>query len=316
MKEGSWSLKGPYTNGVTASDDNPVAATAMALLAFQGAGNTHQSGKYQLNVTKGWDWLLEEQDSDGNFFHEGPFNHRFYTNGQCTIAVCELLAMTRDEKLRNPAQRAVAYLLNSQSSEGGWKYSPQGRSDVSVTGWIVMALQSARMAGIEVPQDHFRRVERFLDKIGKNGGSHYPYEPGKEVTVAMTAEALLCRQYLGWPRHDKRLIEGVEWITHPENLVEFKTGKRDAYYWYYATQVAHHMEGEYWKAWNGIMRQQVPQNQVRSGKELGSWDPKLPVPDQWGDYGGRLYVTCLSIYMLEVYYRHLPLYSNVFALAP
>ena len=35
-------------------------------------------------------------------------------------------------------------------------------------------------------------------------------------------------------------------------------------------------------------------------------------PDEhghWGQFGGRLYVTCLSTYILEVYYRHLPLYD-------
>ena len=33
------------------------------------------------------------------------------------------------------------------------------------------------------------------------------------------------------------------------------------------------------------------------------------IADQWGQHGGRLYTTCLSIYMLEVYYRHLPIYN-------
>ncbi|MBC7353609.1 MAG: terpene cyclase/mutase family protein, partial [Thermogutta sp.] len=153
-KDGSWSLVGPYTNG--AQDENPEAATAMALLAFQGAGVTHKRGKFRENVARGWDWLLQQQDADGNFFHEGAFNHRFYTQGQCTIALCEIYGMTRDDRFREPALRAVDYLIRAQSSEGGWRYSPNADSDVSVTGWIVMALQSARMAGLEVPADVFR----------------------------------------------------------------------------------------------------------------------------------------------------------------
>ena len=28
--------------------------------------------------------------------------------------------------------------------------------------------------------------------------------------------------------------------------------------------------------------------------------------------GGRLYVTCLRTYMLEVYYRHLPIYGEIY----
>jgi hypothetical protein len=310
QRNGSWSLAGPYSNGAT--DENETAATAMALLAFQGAGNTHKKGKFKANVAKGWEWLLGEQDGDGNFFHEGPFNHRFYTQGQCAIAMCELYGMTKEEVFREPAERAIQYCLRSQSSEGGWRYSPQSDSDTSVTGWIVMALQSARMAGLEVPDDHFRRVERFLDRVSVDDGTRYCYQRGKEATRVMTAEALLCRQYLGWPRDDPRLIDGMEWITSPANLIRFENTQRDVYYWYYATQVAHHMEGEYWKRWNGVMRQVIPEQQVKTGREAGSWDPIRPVPDEWEAYGGRLYVTCLSIYMLEVYYRHLPIYSNVY----
>jgi hypothetical protein len=55
------------------------------------------------------------------------------------------------------------------------------------------------------------------------------------------------------------------------------------------------------------MREEVPRNQVKTGPERGSWNP---ADDRWGNHGGRLFVTCLSIYMLEVYYRHLPLYKH------
>ncbi len=307
-KDGSWSLIGPYSNG--AVNENEVAATAMALLAFQGDNHTHQKGKYKTNVARGWSWLLSEQDADGNFFHEGPFHHRFYTNAQCAIALCELYGMTKDEKFREPAERAIDYLLRSQSSEGGWRYSPQADSDVSVTGWVVMALQSARMAYLAVPEDNLRRVERFLDKVALDGGRRYPYQRGREATAVMTAEALLCRQYLGWRRDDARLVDGVRYLTQPENLIDY--GSPNVYYWYYATQVCHHMEGQYWDRWNEVMRQAVPEQQVKNGREAGSWDPLNPRPDAWEDHGGRLYVTCLSIYMLEVYYRHLPIYSKVY----
>jgi len=316
--DGSWSLQGPYRDG--AINENEVTATAMALLAFQGAGNTHKKGAFQENVAKGWKWLLQEQDADGNFFHEGGFNHRFYTNGQCTIALCELYGMTKDERFKEPAERAIDYLLKSQSSEGGWRYSAQADSDVSVTGWVLMALQSARMAYLPVPEEKLRRVERFLDKVALDGGTRYPYQRGKEATKVMTAEALLCRQYLGWARDDERLIDGVRYITQPENLVDYERDP-NVYYWYYATQVCHHMEGEYWKKWNAVMRQEVPEHQVKSGRDAGSWDPGRSdrgAPDgymwhtAYTPHGGRLYVTCLSIYMLEVYYRHLPIYSKVY----
>ena len=314
QRNGSWSLTGPYSDGVSRDLDNQAAATAMALLAFQGAGNTHQEGKFKRNVTKGWRWLLKQEDANGCFFQNGGFNHRFYTQGQCAIAICELYGMSKDPKYKEPAQRAIDYCLRSQSPEGGWRYSPNTDSDVSVTGWIVMALQSARMADLEVPDESLLKVEKYLDGIAQDNGARYPYQRGGDVRVSMTAEALLMRQYLGWRRDDPRLISGVDWITLPENLINFKND-RNVYYWYYATQVAHHMEGSHWKRWNKVMRQILPEQQVSRGKESGSWDPNKPSEDQWANHGGRLYVTCLSIYMLEVYYRHMPIYSKVYSRA-
>ena len=309
--DGSWSLAGPYGGGVPQGFDNEASATAMALLAFQGAGNTPQAGRFKSNVARGWKWLLRQQGADGCFFQTGGFNHRFYTQGQCAIAVCELYGMTKDAQYKGPAQYAIDYCLRSQSPEGGWRYTPNMDSDVSVTGWVVMALQSARMAGLRLPEENLRKVDRYLDSVAQHDGARYPYQRGGDVRRSMTAEALLMREYLGWKRDDPRLKDGMAWITSPENLIDF-TNNRDVYYWYYATQAAHHIEGDYWKRWNAVMRQIMPEQQVPRGREAGSWDPNRPSADQWANHGGRLYVTCLSIYMLEVYYRHLPIYTSVY----
>jgi len=67
------------------------------------------------------------------------------------------------------------------------------------------------------------------------------------------------------------------------------------------------MGGDDWDRWNNIMRQRIPEAQTKEGRERGSWEPG---GDRWGHHGGRLYTTCLSIFMLEVYYRHLPIYKH------
>ncbi|MDA7980542.1 MAG: terpene cyclase/mutase family protein [Pirellulales bacterium] len=310
-RDGSWSLRGPFSKGVTGADSEP-AATAMALLAFQGNGNTHTKGKFKQQVADGIQWLLEYQDQSGAF----PIASRhdqFYTQGLCTIALCELYGMTHDSALRAPAKAAVDFCVRTQANSGGWRYGMvNGRSqetDLSVTGWIVMGLQSARMAGLDVPEDTLDNVSRYLNGNSEDfGGRRYAYLSNDSYTPAMTAEGLLCRQYLGWPRSDDRLQDGVKYLVSRRNLPSWARGKRNVYHWYYATQVIHHMEGDSWTTWNGVMRDLLVDHQILSGKEAGSWDP---AGDQWGSSGGRLYVTCLSVYILEVYYRHLPLYSNV-----
>src|SRR5262245_22973795 len=101
----------------------------------------------------------------------------------------------------------------------------------------------------------------------------------------MTAEALLCRQYLGWQRDDSRLVEGVRKIL--DNPI--KWDEPNFYYWYYATQVLHHMGGDEWDKWNKVMREQLPKNQIKAGRDRGSWSPE---GDPYGSKGGRLYSTC------------------------
>jgi hypothetical protein len=84
------------------------------------------------------------------------------------------------------------------------------------------------------------------------------------------------------------------------------------YYYYYATQVMHHLGGDNWKEWNKKMRDALVKEQDQ-GKNAaykhqeGSWSPEA---DPHGGIGGRLMITSLSILTLEVYYRHLPLYRR------
>lgn len=332
--DGMWSLSGSgedvrdpkaaYRNGSKYPDgprENKCAATAMAMLAFQGVGQTHLQGPnedYQETMKRAVKGLLSWQDVHGGFTQKmNPKdkrhllgNHKFYTHALCAFALCELYAMTEDKALRGPAQQSINFLVGRQHQYGGWRYGinkkgPQGgsnSSDLSVTGWVMMAMQSARMGRLHVPQGTLDRISHFLDRVS-HGGSQYAYGPKKSPTMAMTAEGLLCRQFLGWDRDNEKLLQGAKILSKHPIGSEHKDD--ESYYWYYATQVMHNMEGRYWERWNAIMSKKLPAAQIKGGPLTGSWSPKGVYDKQ----GGRLYVTCMRIYMLEVYYRHLPVYS-------
>ena len=120
----------------------------------------------------------------------------------------------------------------------------------------------------------------------------------------MTAEALLCRQYLGWEHKDQRLLEGVTWLVGNPSIsatTTFTTGTTPP-------RLPITWRANCGSSGTGIMREEVPAQQIRAGEEAGSWNPD---GDRWERYGGRLYTTCLCTYMLEVYYRHLPIYAQV-----
>lgn len=317
--DGSWSLTGPYADGISKAraDDNPIAATTMALLAFQGFGVTpHERDQafapFLKATTLGWSWLLKQQGDDGCFSREGVggYTHRFYVHGMATTALCELYGMSGREEYWQPAQAAVDYCIHTQDKSGGWRYyaEPDRReSDCSVTGWVLQALQAARAAGLSVPRQTLERIGHFYDTVSREDGSRYVYQnkKGEAASPAMTAKGLLGRELLGWKRDDPRLLRGLDWLLEPENRIRFDAAKyRDCYYWYHATQAFYLHGGERWEQWNETMRTELPRHQERQGKEAGSWSPYRPVPDCWGAASaGRLFTTCLSIYMLEIYYN-------------
>lgn len=301
-KNGSWSMLGPYRDGALSRND--TAATAMALLAFLGDGHTHQKGEYKEVVEKGMKFLVGRQDRSGFFARDARDHEKMYAQAQATIAICELYAMTKDSWLRQQAQLALDFAQDAQSPEGGWRYEPKFDSDTSVTGWFVMALESGRAAGLEVNISVLTRVNNYLDTASSFDDAAYGYQARGLPSPAMTAEGLLCRQYISWTREHPPLRRGIDALLLD---APFSMSDRDVYYWYYATQVLHHYGGEPWQKWNSKMRVDLPAAQVKSGKEAGSWAPQM---DRWGRNSGRLFTTCLSIYCLEVYYRHMPLYAN------
>jgi hypothetical protein len=253
-------------------------------------------------------------------FAGGSQNVWLYSHGIAAIALCEAFGMTRDEKLRRPAQRSLDFIIAAQHPGlGGWRYAPRAESDTSVSGWQMMALKSGELAGLRVPPAAYGGVAKWLDSAqARDDPSKYSYLPAsphahhRQPSRTMTAEALLMRLYLGWNRSNPSLVRGADYLRqHLPQMGRREAFARDAYYWYYATQVMFQMQGEHWKAWNDQLRPLLVDTQVQQGPLAGSWDPRSPVPDRWGDAGGRLYVTAMHLLMLEVYYRHLPLYQTL-----
>jgi hypothetical protein len=280
-----------------------TAATAMALLPFLGAGHTHTHGDYRDSVRKGLDWLVREQRPSGDLRGEG--NGQMYAHGQAAIVLCEAFAMTRDEELRVPAQMSLDFIVKAQHPAGGWRYYPGQPGDTSLVGWQLMALRSGQMGYLLVPQETLDLAGEFLDSTQTDdSGGRYSYQPGGNTSHVMSAEALLCRQYAGWGPYHPGLAEGCRWLLaeHPP-----RRQRADIYYWYYATQVMHHVGGETWERWNSQLRDLLVEMQETKGHQAGSWDPAGPFSDR----GGRLYMTALAVCTLEVYYRHLPLYRTI-----
>jgi hypothetical protein len=314
--DGSWSIQ-QYTQrcidktctgpGTVSAD---AGATAMGLLPFLAAGQTHKSkGPYKEHIARAISWLLKQQQPDGNLAK--GVRQMMYSHGLATIALAESYGMSGDKQVGQAVQRAIDFIVAAQNhSDGGWRYNPGDAGDTSVVGWQLMALKSAHMAGLTFGGHTFMQTSKWLDSVAVNDGTEYSYQPGVGPANTMTSVGLLCRQYLGAHRDNPMLVGGTKYLM--AHLPDERSP--NIYYWYYATQVLHNMSGKDWETWNSKMRDLLVRAQVHENTcAKGSWNP---AGDAWGRHGGRLMVTSLSTLTLEIYYRYLPLFKPDVAPVP
>jgi Prenyltransferase and squalene oxidase repeat len=181
-KDGSWA----------AWRDAPVAdrttSTAVALLAFLGAGHSHSHGDHAKVVKAGPGYLQKAQDRKTGRFAESPVAHAL-----ATLALTECYALTADAALRRPAQKAADAVVAGQGAKGGWPAKAGGAADPGATTWSVVALRNAQMAGLKVPRPTLRQAERYFDSL-----------PAKQPREA-AAMAAYCRLLLGATPRDAKL---------------------------------------------------------------------------------------------------------------
>lgn len=323
LPDGGWNFDHTLKGG-DCSRKNPGrmtdarnAATAMALLPFLGAGNTHLNGEYKETVKRGLQFLLTRArvNTNGMSFYE-PTSGTMYSHGLCSIVFCEAFAMTNDKELGNAAQGCLRFIEWFQDPRGGgWRYDPQQPGDTSIVGWQLMALKSGKQSGLTIRKDTWKLAAKYLDYVSTDYGAFYGYtEPPYENSYrerAPTAIGLLCRMYLGWDREHAGLKKGVNWLSEEGPVLSSTRNEEgvNMYHNYYATQVMKQFGGPEWDRWNNTMRDFLVKSIDRNGNEKGSWFFDSG-NDLGTDTGGRLYYTSLCCMTLEVYYRYMPLYDE------
>ena len=254
------------------------------------------------------EYLIRIQAPDGNLGGQAATFEFMYCHAMAACALSEAYGMTRDSRLREPVRRAVGYTVRAQDPVGGgWRYKPGDAGDTSQLGWQLMALKSAELAGIPIPDTTRQGVIRYLQSVSSGTyGGRAAYRPSEQPSRSMTAESLFCWQLLGLPRQHPAGGEAADYVLE-ETPGE---GTYNLYYWYYATLSMYQLHDAHWQRWNDALRAALLSRQVhQKGPLAGSWDTS----DLWGSYGGRVYTTALATLTLEVYYRFLPLYVDVAA---
>ena len=305
--DGRWDLDGFKTlrecggPGDLAGED--VGVTALALLAYLGAGYTHLDGQHKDTVRKGLDWLLSCEKEDGDIRGAG----RMYGQAIAATALCESYSLTGDQRLLLPTQRTIQFIVQAQTPNAGWRYEPRTDSDTSVTGWQILALKSAQIADIPVPGQTLAWTREWLDKVreGEQGGL-YAYKPGHAVTPVMTAEGWFCQLFMGERERARGQSESIACVMKALPAWDPEHRSVHLYYWYYTTLSLYLSGAREFEPWNAALTRAILDGRRKAGPAAGSWDPVC----QLGPRGGRIYSTATAALCLEVYYRFLPLYKQ------
>ncbi|MBI4880202.1 MAG: hypothetical protein HY812_11175 [Planctomycetes bacterium] len=297
-----------------------VGVTGLALLAFLGAGHTPSRGAKSDVVRSGLKYLVSVQDPESGCCGAVNSHQQFlYDHAVATLALCEGYGLSSWPMLREPAQRGVDFIQAARNPYQAWRYAfpPDGGNDLSVTGWMVMALKSAQDFGLRVEPAALDGARLFIDQVTDEStwragylarGSYSAREPGLNArwpetqTEALTAVAMLCRVFLGEdPENSPALRGGADLLLKQLPLWSEQEGTIDYYYWYYGSYAMWQMGGRDWERWEREMIEAVVKTQRRGSDEDGSWDPQY---DPWGHRGGRVYSTALMTLCLEVFYRY------------
>jgi squalene cyclase len=302
---------------------NP-AITALAVMAFLSAGHVPGEGPYGDTVERGVRWVLQAQRDSGLIASDG--GHEMYHHGICTLMLAEVAGMTDGrlgDEVRRRLEKAVAVILKAQRTtgidRGGWRYrvAPVDGSDISVTGWQIMALRAAKNLGCDVPPEVIDRAVEYLKRCYDPESHGYRYTPRSGPTVPCTGTSILGLELCGKERHHsvEALRAGAYLLRNPPRW----DTPHFFYSVYYCSQAMFQLGGikrpaagegaatvsgvdNYWKAFRPHLHEVLLTHQ----KENGSW--------VGGDFDGRAYgpnyCTAMSVLALTVEYRYLPIYQR------
>ncbi len=285
-----------------------TAITSLAVMAFLAAGYVPGEGEYGEQVARGVRWVVAQQQPNGMLIRKTQSHGPMYDHGICSLMlaeVCGMLPGADADLVRRALEKAIRLILDSQAVEkferhqGGWRYQVDSRdSDLSVTGWQVLALRAARDIGCDVPAEAIDRAIHYVKMCSDRKQNGFAYQPGNSPTPTLTGCGITCLEVCG-EHHSVEALAGAKWlVTHP--LVE-----RSAYFYYgvYYTGVGLFKIGgesatRNYEHLTGLL--------LPIQRPDGAWNPQHGSEKQ----AGRIYSTSLAVLALAVEYRYLPIYQR------
>ncbi len=286
-RNGSFSDGGYFEN---------TAITGYAMLAFMSQGHLPGQGLYGPEVHKAAKFLMASQRREDGYLVGGRGGN-MYCHGMATLALAELWGQTGGDEIKPVVEKAVKLIVGSQSATGGWRYEPQPTgADISVTIMQVMALRSAKNAGLNVPDRTMKDALKYIKSCYREREGGFTYMPSSGSPGFARTAAGCCVLFLTGEYTAKELPDAVTFLKrHKETPIHFFYGH------YYAAHAMYQVGGKDWDDWYAFLKTYFNAKQSPDG----SFHQKLTRHEV-----GPVYQTSIVVIALSTPLHYLPIFQR------
>ena len=280
-----------------------VAITSLACLALMADGHIPGRGPIGDSVDRGVEFILNSVSENGLITAQAN-NGPMYGHGFATLFLGEVYGMTpggdslRTTRIHEALVKAVRLIEQTQSEDGGWRYNPVPYdADVSVTICQIMALRSARNAGIEVSSEVIDRAIEYV-RLCQNPDGGFKYQIGSGNSAWPRTAAGIASLYYAGIYEDDAITKALTYLETTA-LPGKGSASRSHYFYgqYYAVQAMYLAGDQHWATWWPAIRAQL----IEMQSDDGSWDDRSV---------GKPYGTAMALIILQMPKRYLPIFQK------
>jgi len=277
QKNGSWGSSYGSEPGVV----------GLAVLAFLSHGDDPNYGTYSTSIKRGINFILKQQNKTTGYIGNSMYNHGF-----ATLALAEAYGALNDDRIGPALEKAVKLLLQSQKNNphNAWRYIPTSTSaDTTISGACLVALFAARNAGVEIPDDAFKKALKYYKKCQSDDGGFGYTNPGGSNAPRTAIGTLV---FALDKKKEKVFKNAYQYLATAGTTCDYYY----FYYLYYASQAFFHSSNKGWKKWNSSNIKTLKATQSSTGSWQGS--------------NGETFSTAAAVLSLALNYRFLPIYER------